>query len=57
MNLNVSELNIYFALGKRRKLKLAEEMEQEEQTTSSNRTSNPPIVSQNHRDVEAGNRP
>lgn len=45
-----------FPLGKRRKLKLAEAMEQEEQTTSSNRTSNPPIVSQNHRDVEAANR-
>ncbi|KAJ6647549.1 Protein stum [Pseudolycoriella hygida] len=38
---------------KRRKLKLAEDIEQEEQTTSSNRTSNPPVVSQNHRDVEA----
>lgn len=50
----------FFLSGKRRKIDQAErdaEMQQEEQTTSSNRTAMPPIqqnMSQNQRDAEAG---
>lgn len=49
---------LFLTTEKRRKIEQAErdaEMQQEEQTTSSNRTAMPPIqMSQNQRDVEAG---
>lgn len=44
-------ISLFNSTGKRRKLKQAEidaEMQQEEQTTSSNRTAMPAIIAQNH---------
>lgn len=57
--LNLYTLKTYYLFaGKRRKLKQDEidaEMQQEEQTTSSNRTAMPPIQMQNqHRDSDVG---